>query len=233
MDRTGRPTVDVDDPTTWPSDVRRAVADAASLIHEPDNTTDLEPGDEARQSIAEALDGCRILVHHATRLLPHEVAMIWDHGLRALDDELIRDKLDAGVENGFLDARERDELWAQRAPLDGTAGDRRGMVWAISNRADVTEQNPGARPLLQNWGGEATYWRHERTQRLRGLGDPMVVSFTVEAVDDRSQRWYPRLANALLGTHLMLPESSSEVCVRHSIDPDAIVEIATAGARSS
>lgn len=233
MDRTCWPTVDVDDPTTWPPDVRRTVVDAADLIHDPDNTTDLEPGDEARQRIAEALDGCRVLVHHATRLHPHEVAMVREQGLRTLDDDLIREKLDACVTHGLLSPIARDELWAQRAPLDDDMAVRAGMVWATSSRASISEQNSGARALLQNWGGEATYWRHERSGRLRGFGDPMVVSFTIDAVEDRAHRWSPGLANALLGTHLRLPDSTSDVRILHPIVSGDIVDIAAPSALPS
>jgi len=219
----------VDDLETWPDALFAAAAEAAQRVEPREDALDLELDELSLWEIRDALHGTRVLVHHATRLLPYEPELIRQRGLRALDSSLVDEKLDAAHAHGHLTDEELDELRETRTLLDGTTGHRAGLVWAVSSIRPFLEHNPGVRPLLGTWGGEGIYWNHEHDQvgaKLRALGEPMIVSFTSNPEVDTT--WYPDIEKSLVAASLGLADLGADIPIEHSIEPVDIVTIVPA-----
>lgn len=75
--------IDIDDAETWPDDVR-AAADrwAAHLSGTSTVASELYMPDAAEVDFGQVLAGHLVVAYHATRLLPHEVGDVREHGLR-------------------------------------------------------------------------------------------------------------------------------------------------------
>src|SRR5438132_14434734 len=95
--------VDVDDPQTWPPDVRReAQAIADSVRGKAKYVSDLPIPIEGEDPFRALLAGHPLVAYHATRLLDHEVAMIREQGLRPLTAKLVEDRIEAAYGHSLI-----------------------------------------------------------------------------------------------------------------------------------
>lgn len=154
---------------------------------------------EAEAALRAALGGHKVLGYHCTRLFAHEAEEIRTHGLRALNEDLVRDKIDAVIATGDLagDARghaERENVYA----IDNAYG-REGQVCLVLGRG-IFDVDPGAVvPLLAIWGGEAIRGGPSTPDALARCGTPTIV---VAQVDLSAECWssWPGLPEVFAAT---------------------------------
>ena len=217
--------IEIDDPAGWPESLRRAASSAAASARgTTDNTVDLRLGDVDLWHLRDALAGQEVLVFHATRLLPHEVADIARDGLRALDLDLIVRKIDSAVARGHVTADDARTLLADHAKIDGSAGNRAGQVCATVSLRALDRNVHGVLPLLTQWGGEVIYQAHTRgplARKLTNLGQPALVAFVAPALRD-GDSWFPSIESVVVGAALGLPDANADVFVCSDVAPEDV-----------
>jgi hypothetical protein len=120
--------------------------------------------------------------YHCTRLLPHEVSMIREQGLRPLTEALVTDRIRQAHKYHAITRAQRDELLrGGHVFCDSERWRRKGrenQVCFISSRR-LFEQAPGACiRFLSMWGGEGIYMSNgggALRPLLRTLGRPAIV----------------------------------------------------------
>ena len=244
--------VDLGDPGTWPPEVREQLEDVAHLFRRQpgfsgadtyanDLSLDVQADLDLEAEVRILLARERLLMYHGTRLLPHEVNRVLSVGLRALTDELPRDKLDAArVHHPDLLATGDVDLLLASGPLFwGYAHQaRRGEVCVVAPLAIVADDE-GMRPLLQHWGGESLAWaahmknedgtKCQRTiQALSAASAPSIVEVSIAGSElpDTTDLW-----RVMVGHLLGCLEPWNQWHLRKSIPADAILEIIQPGNR--
>lgn len=212
--------IDVDDPSTWPSEVRDLVDEYAGAVR---NWSEYSPGrassDFARMDLSgdmergfrDAIGAQPVMLFHATRLMEHEIAAIRTNGLAPLDEDLHADRIRqvAARVPGALSESEV-ELLTSSGPLhwDDPQRTRLGQSWFVT-RAALTDS--GLDEIFGRWGGEAISWaahgdddaapRCEAViDRLSAISHPAVVTVAVDS--QRVVRWkslWPPFVGQLLG----------------------------------
>ena len=174
--------VDVDDPNTWPPDVRELIPEYVDSIDEPAENREnlksqasyLDP--ELRRLLADH----ELRAYHCTRLLDHEAVEIRTRGLRLLNSRLVADKLQTARERGYITPKLHDELLA-----NSRVGERADHL-QVEEQISLVQSTfvfDGFHWLLSTWGGEAIYTalessdlRHQSShQLLSKLGRPTIV----------------------------------------------------------
>lgn len=204
--------IDVDDRSTWPSDVAALVERCVEATRD---STDL-PGDLVTQArrfdpeLRELLADHRLRAYHCTRLMDHEIANVREHGLRPLDAQLVVDRLEAACEHGYIDASQRDEL-KRSSRIDERADGMKVLdqICLVPSTMVFVHDAYGVDRLLATWGGEAIYWAHGDVgsglnEVLRGLGRPTIVCALLDVAHISSM--YPSLAGPFLATAAGWPE---------------------------
>lgn len=162
--------IDLASPATWPRDVHDAVSAVADEVRDqqevrPDfpacdlRLHDYEFAGVAEERVRRAIGDRLLQAYHATRLLPHEEAMIRSEGLLVLSDDL-RDRKLAEAVNAhpdLIDERGAD-LLRRSGPLTWGGGVRRGLAWVVAPFYITEDDVSGLRPLMERWGGEAIGW---------------------------------------------------------------------------
>jgi hypothetical protein len=216
-----QPAIEIDDPKTWALNLCSAVSRAAAKLQ----GTAAFPGDLRLDpwdlsEIRDALAGVRVLLFHASRLVPHEVDDIHRSGLKRLNAELIEAKVRAALAKGYLTASEAHDLHAHHAPLDGSTGHRAGQVCAIASQRQFDDNPHGVLPLLTQWGGEALYWSHQQhsplTPTLERLGTPAIVALEAPAIRC-GDSWFPDLEALLVATALGATDVGADVYLRSDV----------------
>ncbi len=209
--------ISVDDGSTWPNRLTDAVREAAEQLRDTTQyTVDLRPTSAMLADLQAALDGLRVTVFHACRLLPHEVEDIRREGLAFAKSELFARKVRQAVGSGDLSDDHAARLLATTMPLDGSAGTRADQVCAAATTFAFREDPHAVLPLLTSWGGEVLYFAHERDELgsvLRQLGRPAVVEATVPALAV-NDLWFPDLEACLIGATLGLGDVNADVFIR-------------------
>lgn len=224
------PPIYVEDASTWPAGLLRAVRSAADDLRGTASAcVDLRPGDSHLWLIRDQLTHVRPSVFHATRLLPHELDDIATSGLRLMTRDLVEHKLKAAFDAGALTSAQSEHLLAEIEPLHGPAR-RADQACASATTRGFREDIHGVWRLLTYWGGEVIYWRHgddELGVRLRTMGAPAVIELTVPA-QRHGDAWYPALENLLIGAVLGLDDVNADVYLRSAADTE-VVAIHTPG----
>ncbi len=223
--------VDVDEPSTWPEAVlRRAEAWSASLTGSTKATGDLDltPEDETRLLLD--LDGRRMLVYHATRLLPHEVAGIRATGLSLASQDLVRRRVSEAFEAGTIDRHLRDILWESHVFNDSDRGDNRiGRISLVLSRKPFDQRPNGFHYLLSEWGGELITMSvkgSELRKELQRLGRPAIVVAAVNLRDGPAKHWvFPGLPQLLVGRLLDLDDLGGVISYRSRVPRSGILAI--------
>jgi hypothetical protein len=87
--------IDVDDPTTWPSQIYRITSQwAERLSGTTIYTSDLQLSLDLVETFRELFIGYFVRAYHYTRLLDHEQTMVLSQGLRPLSAEFLFDRIE-------------------------------------------------------------------------------------------------------------------------------------------
>jgi hypothetical protein len=197
----GHPLIDPDDRQSWPAWLCEVIADVDARTDDADATSDLPVTTEDDAAVREALNGCRLVAYHATRLLPHEPDGIREQGLRVFGRALFDDRINAAFGAGELDAHQRDELLLAHMFAVGEVT-KRGKRSGVATTLGVASFDNGGWRLLSTWGGEGIYFSGGalHLQPLLGsLGVPAIIQVRVpiEARAQDQQCW-PCLARLML-----------------------------------
>lgn len=227
----GREPVDPDDPRTWPENVAERIAQlATSLDGTAESVSDLDLHDE-EDLFRELLSGHLLRTYHCTRLLDHEVEMVREQGLRALDEDLLHDRFDAALARGYISEQNYAAFHdAHVFNGDRSASQRQDRVCLILGRSHLESDWPyGVEPLLTTWGGEGLYMGAgalDLRPLLKTLGRPSIIVATVDLSEPhRSIPVWPGVANVFVGTALHLEEPGADVIYPRSIPADQVEEV--------
>lgn len=169
--------IDVDDPGSWPDDLRGVVSKLADAQGSPEYLDEIDLPDDGKDEFQELMRGRIVRAFHATRLLEHEIANIRSDGLAPLTEALIERRIEDAVAAGDL------EQLAGEALLHGNAlKSRRNEIRAdqvclfLSDRV-MRDEVGGIWKLLTIWGGEGINFTHvgnDHKEDLR-IGQPAIV----------------------------------------------------------
>lgn len=227
--------IDVDDPSSWPHELR-AVVDQVAESHDPDAVaaSDLWLGDDDDAEITAALADIHVRLYHATRLLPCEVDHVRTDGLRLLDEELINRRITCAVEAGAMNDADAAVLRTSHVLVTDAYGRRRDQVCAGLTTAAFKHDVGAVDRLLTLWGGEAIYWLHADepfASRLARIGSPAIIVLHSPA-GRPGDNYFPSLPQALVGAVLGVPDAGGDVFLRRAVPPDAIETIWSPGTPS-
>ncbi|WP_405417529.1 hypothetical protein [Streptomyces microflavus] len=241
MEPVDLPIVDVDVPATWPAPLVGLVGELAEAArrsgHAPENYQDLDllPYEGTAWAL---LEGHLGRARHHTRLLDHEKDAIRAQGLRLLDAQLVKDRLDQAHALGYLTAQERERLQTVNETVPGQhgRGRREGQVCLTLSAAAQLHHIHGIHRLLTYWGGEAIYWQHCEgspglADKLRSLGVPSVVTVLLDLAAPGQQRpsIFPSLVHVFVGKALGHDPADADVFYKSPIPPQRIESIVSPG----
>lgn len=222
----------LEDHRTWPARLATAVrVIAATMPASERHTLDLPVKDADDELIDSLLADQVQRYYHATRLLPHEIESVWQHGLRLLDDQLVADRLAWALDGAALLPQEADALERGRVRIDGAAGRRHAQVCAVASTHTFTHDAHGVWPLMTHWGGEGIYFAQDDPvlrQRLRGIGTPAIVVLHASAAGPLDEH-YPAQAKLFVGSHLGLADVAGDVFLREHVTSAQIEGVWTPG----
>ncbi len=238
------PAIDPGQPDTWPTDVRDHVHRLAlSCKANPQNSEDT-PSCElvpetidaytAEREFLEVLEDRRIVLYHATCLLPHEVARVQQLGLLTLSEEGRDRRLDKVIElYGKVINPERLEALRRSGSLardPNRRSARLGVLYGVTPLGDILEDAGSSMTVfLENWGGEsfycAAYSDEDVAETIRELTHQSIatiVEFTVPAswLDSYSYVW-----QIFVGQLHGWEGACGEFRIGQSIPPQQILEL--------
>ncbi len=191
-----RNAIELEDPSSWPSRVRRSFEESIALFREYEaerqridmllrrdvmariNTPENRHAAERNRIVANAtsqLAGCNLIGYHCSRLHLDDISNIRSNGMATLSPTLLRLRVEERVTNGDIPNEVGQLLLSQN-----DAGDewRAGQTWFINSRSMLRDES-GVYRLFRSWGGEALYRCHERDPvtgaLLRQIGVPCIV----------------------------------------------------------
>ena len=219
--------VDVDDRTTWPPQVAEIVDQWAKQYKGTTKyTSDLALPLEAEDEFRELLSGRLLRAYHCTRLLPHEVRMVGETGLRPLSADLLCDRIDAALEAGAICPDDAKELRAAHVFATGEQQYRESQVCLILSKSMFLHNRQGCEPLLKTWGGEGMYMSSKALpllDRLKGLGKPTVVIALLDLGGRGSpHKVFPALHKVFVGAALRLSDVGADVFYKALVPPEHI-----------
>jgi hypothetical protein len=197
------PLIDPDDRHSWPDWLREVMANIDARTDDADATSDLPVTTEDDAAVREALSGTQLVGYHATRLLPHEVDGIREHGLRVFSRALFDDRINAAFDAGDLDAHQRDQLLSAHMFAVGEETER-GQRSGVATTLGVASFDVGGWRLLSTWGGEGIYFSGGAVHLqplLHSLGKPAIIQVRVPV----EGRWHDQACSPGLA-RLMLAE---------------------------
>ncbi|MFB6517983.1 hypothetical protein [Streptomyces sp. NPDC056401] len=238
--------VNADDRRTWPPALEHVIDYACSQFSYSIPTgsdfgilTDLAAGeyefvlDSAEQWVRNALSGSMMLVHHATRLLPHEVGGVQSDGLLRATPERVQLRHATALAAGSVSHAEYEFLrtaTTHELPMVPSALPRDAEVCAI------TTMDPAARGKLNmyftRWGGEIhtmneQAWRAPRFERLRTIGNPYLVSALIDVTNTEvaDSGGTPGLAYTFAATSLGLTTNDGLMHYLHDIPGPQVLRV--------
>lgn len=220
--------IDPDRPATWPDSTRRWAeqhADrlAGSTVYLSDLAISLEQEDQFRATLGHG----KVLAYHCTRLLPHEVEAIRKVGLRLLDEQLVRDRIDAARARDALSDVVRHRAETYNVFTNGNVSGRLNKVCFVLGRGVFDKHAAGGcDSLLRYWGGEAIRGGPSKAPELEAVGSPAVVVARLDLSRPHNDPYvWPGLATLFVGTLLGLDDRFAEVHYPQAVkgrDIDAI-----------
>ncbi|NGO87937.1 hypothetical protein GPA20_31135 [Streptomyces sp. 196(2019)] len=210
---------------------------ARRLGHAPENYQDVDllPYEDTALAL---LEGHLVRARHHTRLLDHEKDAIRTQGLRLLDAQLVKGRLDQAHARGYLTAQERERLQTVNETVPGQHGPgrREGQVCLTLSAAPQLHNVHGIHRLLTHWGGEAIYWQHGEgspalAAKLRSLGVPSVVTALLDLAAPGQERpsIFPSLVHVFAGKALGHEPADADVHYTSPIPPQRIESIVSPG----
>lgn len=217
--RTVNSPVNLDEPASWPQELRDLACEAAQ--HEGcqgSYTGDMRPPIHLADRIRAVLRDYGIVVYQCARLLDSEVADIRLNGLRAASMSLLSDKVKAARGEGLLTDDQAERLLASGVfTADQQREARTDEICALTILRTLTIDPNGTRPLLTYWGGEITYFWQTRThpdlaEVLQKIGHPVLIEF--QHRPRPADHYWPDLANIAIGRYRNLDDCAGEVHIR-------------------
>lgn len=225
-----REQIKLDEPDTWPPELRDAAQQAAQHPDCQTNfTVDLRPPHDLSNRIMSVLSQRGILVYQCARLLDSEIADIRTHGLRAASEELLADKLARAQREGLLTAAQVQLIQTTGALMDSDhRAARTNEICALTVLQTISVSEDGVEPLFAHWGGEITYlWQTHGNRApalaatLQSLGAPALIEFALNPAEN--QHYSPELANIVIARWRNLDDCGGEVHFR--VPPGARVPV--------
>ncbi|NUQ98545.1 MAG: hypothetical protein HOY79_18995 [Streptomyces sp.] len=228
------PYIGVDDPSTWPDDIKLAVNTWTAELQArgvPEDELAVKAG-EYDGPLEALLNGHLLRAYHCTRLLDHEVEGIRLHGMRILDEQLVTDKLNAALEYGVLtDAQYRELLQGRRLDNPASGMKVESEISFVLSPVELQHNAWGFNPLLTSWGGEAIYWAHEKnpalSETLRSLGRPTIIHVALDPEHLPGALLAPSLAGPFVAVVAALSpeEQGAEVHYRAAIPSEHVLDL--------
>jgi hypothetical protein len=184
---------------------------------------------ELEDEFQHGLAGHLLRAYHATRLLPHEVEMIREQGLRLLTEELVLDRVDAAWRHSFVSDEEAEVLRSSHVFAHrGQAWNRANQICLLLSTNSMENRGKGIQWLLRTWGGEAVQMSsgHEHlSERVNQLGNPAIVVADLDLNDGEKHALFPGLHKAFVGRMIGLEGIDADIFYRSPIPPDRIAAI--------
>lgn len=220
----------LDDPGTWPEPLHEFVRELIDGISEvPEYTCDLwHVLPERSETMVDVITGLRFAAFHCTRLLDHEVANIYETGLRLLTEELVAEKIDRAHAMGYLSTEDRDGLRERNCFAIGNATGREGKVCLVAGETALRAGWHGLAPFYGGWGGEAMngYPNPHENPILNQIGSPAVVAVHLDMADVLQNDYVlSGIREALVGIALALEDPWCEIHHGRDIPGGNVVEI--------
>lgn len=222
--------IDVDDPTTWPSQIYRIVSQWAEQCRGRTNYTgDLPLSLDLEKPFRELFIGYLLRAYHYTRLLEHERAMVFSMGLRPLSPELLSDRIESARTAGAISSIEAAEFHKAHVFATGEQQHREGQVCLSLSRRVFERDLDACLPLLTTWGGEGMYRSSSavsRCERLKTLGSPTIVVALLELGGHAFNHLvFPALHKVFVGSLLGLFDVGADVFYRAPVPSEHIESI--------
>ena len=177
-----KPTIDLDDPSSWPDSLSSFLNERFELFLGWEMNTGGASAHEFDCAIAElkrALQPYAIVGWHCSRLTDAEINDILRNGMTLPDGAMLARRVNAVVGAGLLD-RCVAQLLKSRNQADEK--NRAGMVWFCFFPPRKAGEFSIER-FFRHWGGEALHNSHERdpvsSQALARIGTPCLVEAAV------------------------------------------------------
>jgi hypothetical protein len=142
-----KPPIDIDDPTSWPADVYRSVAQwAEECAGRTEYTGDLPLRIELEAPFRERLAGQLVCAYHYTRLIPHEWQTIRERGLRMLSVDLLTERIESARFVGAISVAEAEIFQKAHVFAVGEQKHREGQVCLVLSKRQSNEISMPASP---------------------------------------------------------------------------------------
>lgn len=185
------------------------------------------------EEIGRDMESRTIRAWHYTRLVDEEVSDIQKNGIYPGTLDTLRRRLDAMAAKGLFSKADADALYAaspchHREQQPG----RLGKFWMVSTPVPIDDG--GVELLLENWGGESTYFwlEDERLERLvASLGRPRVIEIAVPlALTRHAYAAGCAVVGAFARTLGCRPERGAfDLYATEALGPASILNVHTAG----
>ncbi|WFU42221.1 hypothetical protein QA640_07025 [Bradyrhizobium sp. CB82] len=185
------------------------------------------------EAVGSEMNRRTIRAWHYTRLVDNEVRNIQETGIYPGTLDTLRRRLEAQAQAGLLSAADVEALHAA-SPCHHPEQQpgRLGKFWLTSDPVRIDDG--GVKPLLENWGGEATYFwlEDERLERLvAGMGRPRILEVGVPV--EKTNQWLSA-GRAVVGTFARTlgcrPDHGAfDLYTMEPLGPAAILAVHTAG----
>jgi hypothetical protein len=185
------------------------------------------------EAVGREMNRRTIRAWHCTRLVDDEVRNIQETGIYPGTLDTLRQRLEAQAQAGLLTAADVEALYAaslchHREQQPG----RLGKFWLTSDPVRIDDG--GVELLLENWGGEATYFwlEDDRLKKLvAGMGRPRILEVAVPV--DKTKQWLSAgraVVGAFARTLGCRPEHGGfDLYTFEPLEPAAILAVHTAG----
>ena len=222
--------IDEDDQTTWPPQVIKIVNKWAEQYKGTTrHTCDLALSLDDENEFRKLLSGHLLRAYHCTRLLPHEVRMIKETGLRPLSANLLCDRINALQEARIINHEEAEELRKTHVFATGEQQNRENKVCFTLSMNTFRHNFDGCKPLLYNWGGEGMYMSYNKSDILNKLTSlskaTVVVAFIDLGQQNSPHAVFPALHKVFVGAALHFSDIEADVMYKALVPPKHIERI--------
>lgn len=196
--------IDVDDPGSWPDDLREAVSELAEAQGSPEHLDEIDLPDDG-DDFQELIRGRLVRAFHATRLLEHEIANIRFGGLAPLSQALIERRIQGAVIAGDLEQLAGESLLHGNALKSRRNELRADQVCLFLSDCVMRDEVGGIWKLLTIWGGEGINFTHAGNahKEVLRIGQPAIVVAHLDLSGNTiSYNCWPELRRIFVGRWL-------------------------------
>jgi hypothetical protein len=185
------------------------------------------------EEIGREMETRTIRAWHYTRLVDDEARIIRENGIYAGTLDTLRHRLEALATAGLLTAADAEALYAASPYHDREQQPGRLWKFWLTSTPERTNDS-GVRRLLENWGGESTYFwlEDDRLKKLVAkIGRPRILEVAVPIAKTRhAYSAGCAIVGAFARTLGCRPDREAiDVYITGSLDPTAILAIHSDG----